>query len=538
VSESDNQDETPQEPSKARRRHPDQAPPDPPETTPEGVRIIGPDEATEAVRRGAAQQRRPPEEPRGGDRPASLPDDRPRPALRFPLDASADIHQFERPSGVPVDEQDEKPELSHWSESAPEEVPHMSPRDPYEGDDTSAWSAFAGQGPRWSDDDPEHDDVPPGPGRREPGAPVFDDFAEPSPGRSVFDDPAAQRGGPANTRYPDPYYETAYERRTHDDYAGGERYVDDDYDDSYADSYSDVEADPSEMPPPAAAERSRVTGPRASLASRDRDMRVAVGVGVGLGAAAVILFQFGPPATMVLVVAVLGLASLEYFTATQRAGFDPLMPVGLTATVGAVLAAYHYGEPALPLVIALAVAVCLVWYLVNAGGERPVANVGVTLLGICWVGLLGAYAGLLLAAPNGISLLVAAIVPTIGYDVGALFVGRSAGSRPLSPASPNKTIEGLAGGVVLAVVSGLLLGLLGPVPFDGLADGFKIGLVVAVAAPLGDLTQSLLKRDLGIKDMGTILPGHGGLLDRFDSILFVLPAIWYLSLVVDPQFFF
>lgn len=535
--------ETPNEPSEGRRRrHRDEAPPDLSETTPEGVRIIGPDEASEAVRRGAAESRRPPEEPRGGDRPAPPPEDRPRPALRFPLDASADMDQFERPSAVPVDEEDERPELSHWAESAPEEVPNMSPRDPYEGDDTTAWSAFAGEGPRWSDDDPEHDDAPPGPRPRQTdprmpsGPPVFDEYAEPSPGRSVFDEPVEQRrGGQADTRDADPYYDTVYER-TQDEYAARDRYVDDDDDDSYADSYSDVEADPSRMPPPAASERSRVRRPR-SRASRDRDMRVAVAVGVGLGAAALILFQFGPPATMVLVVAVLGLASLEYFTATQRAGFDPLMPVGLTATVGAVLAAYHYGEPALPLVIALAVAVCLVWYLVNAGGERPVANVGVTLLGICWVGLLGAYAGLLLAAPNGISMLVAAVIPTIGYDVGALFVGRSAGSRPLSPASPNKTIEGLAGGVVLAVVSGLLLGLLGPVPFDGLADGFKIGLVVAIAAPLGDLTQSLLKRDLNIKDMGTILPGHGGLLDRFDSILFVLPAIWYLSLVVDPQFF-
>jgi phosphatidate cytidylyltransferase len=171
------------------------------------------------------------------------------------------------------------------------------------------------------------------------------------------------------------------------------------------------------------------------------------------------------------------------------------------------------------------------------------ANVGATLLGICWVGLFGSFAGLLLAmhvvddsgnvSSIGISLLVAAIVPTIGYDVGALFVGRSAGSRPLSAASPNKTIEGLVGGMVVALLTGVALGAFGPAPFDSPVEGLKIGLVAALAAPLGDLAESLIKRDLGVKDMGTLLPGHGGVLDRFDALLFVLPAIWYLARVSD-----
>jgi phosphatidate cytidylyltransferase len=261
-------------------------------------------------------------------------------------------------------------------------------------------------------------------------------------------------------------------------------------------------------------------------------MRVAIGVGVGLAVAALALFKAGPVPTMVLVIAILGVASFEYFTATQRAGFDPLMPVGVVATIGAVIAAYNYGESAILLVLVLSVAVCTVWYLVGAGGERPMANVGATLLGICWVGLFGSFAGLLLSAPNGIALLLAALVPTIGYDIGALFVGRSAGSRPLSAASPSKTVEGLVGGMVLAVVGGLVIGQI-VAPFDGLTDGLKIGLVAALAAPLGDLSESLIKRDLGIKDMGSLLPGHGGVLDRFDALLFVLPAIWYLSRVTD-----
>jgi len=214
------------------------------------------------------------------------------------------------------------------------------------------------------------------------------------------------------------------------------------------------------------------------------------------------------------------------------------MPVGVATAAGLPIAAYNYGEGAIPLVLVLAVAVSFLWYLVNAGGERPVANIGVTLLGIGWIGLFGSFAALLLSDPvgdNGVALLLAAVLPTIGYDVGALFVGRSAGSRPLSAASPNKTVEGLAGGMLLAVVVAVLFSVVagGVHPFDGWQEGLKVGVLVALVAPLGDLSESLVKRDLGIKDMGSIMPGHGGLLDRFDALLFVLPAVWYLTVVSD-----
>lgn len=424
----------------------------------------------------------------------------------------------------------------------------MSPHDPYEGDEGDTWSAFGGAGPRWRDDEPG--EGPAAPGRRPPrpsqqGEPlVFDDYQEPSSGRSVFD------GGPApghvQDAYEDDYRDRGYEDRGYSDRGYGDRMTGTQFDTSYDDSYAD-DSYTATVPDPGSAEMPRedVPGPTrarpkatrrqpppAPSKGGDRDMGKAVMVAGGLVAVALVLFQIDPLAVALLVTGLLGVASLEYFTATQRAGFDPLMPVGVATTVAMPLTAYYYGEQALPLVLVLALAVCLVWYLVGAGGERPMANVGATLLGICWIGLLGAFAGLLLSAPNGEALLVAAIVPTIGYDTGALFVGRSAGSRPLSAASPNKTREGLLGGMVLAVVAGALLGLVGPHPFD-LTEGLTIGVVAALVVPLGDLSESLLKRDLGIKDMGTVLPGHGGVLDRFDGLLFALPAIWYLARVAD-----
>ena len=132
---------------------------------------------------------------------------------------------------------------------------------------------------------------------------------------------------------------------------------------------------------------------------------------------------------------------------------------------------------------------------------------------------------------------LAAIIVTIGYDVGAFFAGRSFGRTPLTSVSPNKTVEGLFGGAVASlIVAVVVFGMLEVIaPFGDKAAGggftaaVLLGLVGAIVAPLGDLGESLIKRDLGIKDMGSILPGHGGFLDRFDALLFVLPAVYYLA---------
>ena len=122
-----------------------------------------------------------------------------------------------------------------------------------------------------------------------------------------------------------------------------------------------------------------------------------------------------------------------------------------------------------------------------------------------------------------------AVVAAVFYDVGGFAVGSRLGRRPLSAVSPNKTVEGLVAGVVasfLAVlVTAVVLGF-GPFSFR---HAFVFGLLCAIAAPIGDLSESLVKRDLGIKDMGSLLPAHGGVLDRFDALLFVLPTAYALA---------
>ncbi len=238
-----------------------------------------------------------------------------------------------------------------------------------------------------------------------------------------------------------------------------------------------------------------------------------------------------------LVTILIVVAAAEYYNALQLAGHQPATLLGLAATGGLLLAAYNYGYAAYPVVLFLTVVFGLVWYLVGVQEERPVLNLGATMLGIAWVGGLGSFAALILATDGfGAPMLVAAVIATVGYDVGGFFIGRQFGQNPLSAVSPNKTVEGLVGGMLSAIVVTTLVvgnGLFSSYGgFEGIANAALLGLAAAFLAPLGDLSESLIKRDLGVKDMGAVLPGHGGLLDRFDALLFVLPTTYFMALLL------
>jgi phosphatidate cytidylyltransferase len=117
----------------------------------------------------------------------------------------------------------------------------------------------------------------------------------------------------------------------------------------------------------------------------------------------------------------------------------------------------------------------------------------------------------------------------VAADVVAYVIGSRIGSRRLAPwVSPSKTVEGVIAGGVAALVVGAIVGH-EVAPWGGFKHGLLLGLVIAVLAPMGDLFESMVKRDLAVKDSGSALPGHGGLLDRFDSMLIVLPAVYYLA---------
>ena len=503
----------------------------------EGVRIIGAEEAAEALERGDVAQRRSGDQPRYGDRPDAPQSDGPRPILRFPLGSSSDPRDIERPAVASTDPVSEPVELPHWTEPPTGQVPQILPDQPGEpGGDSDDWTSFATSTPRWRDD-----------ARSFEGAEGFDDMAA----WAEAEDDAPL--GALDDR----------ERPTHDDYftfadldedaTTGTRSVfaeDRGFPDDWADDPVAVEAEADEAPyaPPAPRRRRPAASARSRAADGDdyrpqrtarppgggdRDMGQAAIVGVVLLGVALVLFRMGPTAAMVLVTAVVGLAAAELFGVLRQAGYTPLPLAGIAGSVGLVLGAYNNGTAVLPAILFLTTAVCLLHYLVGAADEAPVMNVGVTMLGVLWVGLFGSFAALMLGLGDpGVGILLAAIIGTISYDIGGLIIGRNAGSKPLSAASPNKTVEGLIGGMVAAaVVVAFVSTIIGFGPISGFAEGLLVGVVIALAAPLGDLCESLIKRDLGVKDMGSILPGHGGVLDRFDAMLFVLPAVYLLATV-------
>ncbi len=295
-------------------------------------------------------------------------------------------------------------------------------------------------------------------------------------------------------------------------------------------------------PRPLAGARRRLApaaGGRAPLGRFDddggapQDLGSRVAVGAGLGLLAIACYAIGAKALLALAAIGLVAAAGETFSMLRRSsGFRPATLIGLLATIGLVLGAWWKGVDALPLVLAVTLAATMVWYLLGISDARPLANVMATLTTVAWVGLLGSFGALLLRAPHGKGLFFTALVTAVLADVVAFFGGRAFGSHRLAPqVSPGKTVEGLVAGGVAALVVGAVLGHLIP-GWGGFKHGVLLGLVVAVFAPIGDLFESLIKRDLDVKDSGHTLAGHGGLLDRFDSLLLVLPASYYLAVAL------
>ena len=491
----------------------------------EGVRIIGADEAARALEQGQAAGRRPNDAPRFGDVPRRP--EGPRPAQRFPLPESVDPAAVRRPplaeseqQPTPGDEARSAPaagpaagpvrpasepgkggwpdtgsvEMPHWTEPPTGEVPRiLENEEPVSGQE--AWSSYAGRGPRWRDSEA--------------------DWAE-SDFEGLSLDDAQGRIGALDTS-----------RTEHSDLFS--------FDEPQA--VPEPEPAPPPDPAPTTIRTRREPQPPApdtssSSSSDGRDVKMAVGVGAGLLAVSLALFMAGPAFALGLAAVVVTLAAVELYDVLRRAGYRPATLLGLVATFSIMIATYAKGEIAIPLVLGLTTLATFCWYLFGVVQARATVNMAVTLFGFLWVGLLGSFAALLLKFPDreGIAFLLGAVVATVANDVGAWFFGSRMGTRPLmADISPNKTVEGVAGGGATAVmVSLVVLGAFPGVHPWTVGTAALLGLVVWAVGTLGDLCESMVKRDLGIKDMGTLLPGHGGVLDRFDAMLFALPATYYL----------
>lgn len=278
-------------------------------------------------------------------------------------------------------------------------------------------------------------------------------------------------------------------------------------------------------------------GPDVMHRGPGRNVQLAFATGILLAALAVAAIAIGEAPFAILAGLIVLVAQGELYFALQKRHYQPATALGLVAGALVLAAGYLRGEAAMLAVAALGVFASFLWYMtVPEGHRRNVAsNVGLTVLGIVWIPLLAGYVFALLQHPDGRALVLSALGLTVAYDASAFAVGYFWGSRPLAATiSPKKSWEGAIGAtlVVVALAIGVVaasVDLLETIP-----RAVGLALVVAVFAPLGDLAESLVKRDLQIKDMGGVLPGHGGVLDRIDAMLFVAPAAsLYLRLILS-----
>jgi phosphatidate cytidylyltransferase len=234
----------------------------------------------------------------------------------------------------------------------------------------------------------------------------------------------------------------------------------------------------------------------------------------------------GGPLYVAVAAALLALGAFEIYHAARLRASDPLALCGMAA-VAAMAAAAHVRPEARSAALTALVMATLAIQVVRAEIASGFARWAEVVGGAAYVGLLGSYLVALRFLPEGRGWVLLMIFTTFATDTGAFFVGRAIGRRKLAPrVSPGKTVAGAAGGLAAgagaAVALNVVLGL-GAHP----AAMLLLGVAVVVAAEFGDLGESLLKRALGVKDMGHIFPGHGGVLDRLDSVLFAAPVVYY-----------
>ncbi len=233
-----------------------------------------------------------------------------------------------------------------------------------------------------------------------------------------------------------------------------------------------------------------------------------------------------------LLVGVLAVIALGEFYATLRAaGYVPLALFGFLGAAGTLAGAWFSDAPltAISVAVGTTLVAVIFWYAL-VPRKHPLENASLTILGVLWISGLLAFAMPIIRSPRSQQLIIALVLLTALFDAASYFAGRSFGRVLLAQRlSPHKTVEGLLGGVVVTFAAAL--GLSSISWFDiGVGGALWTAGVVSVFAPLGDLAESLVKRALGVKDMGAILPGHGGVIDRLDAYLFTIPVGYVLFL--------
>jgi phosphatidate cytidylyltransferase len=274
-----------------------------------------------------------------------------------------------------------------------------------------------------------------------------------------------------------------------------------------------------------------------------RDLPAALTVGLALAATVVLTLLYWHWGFVLLVTAMLTLGTIELHDALKRIGMNsaviPIVAGTVAVICGSYAAATQEGIGALPWhsvllgFLGATTLAALIWRM-PGGAAGYVKDAAASLFTIGYIPLLGSFTGLVLASPNGAAKMATILLVVMGTDTGGYAVGARLGRHPMAPQiSPKKTWEGLAGSVALAGAVGV------PLTVWWLDAPWWVGLLLALAivaaGTCGDLIESLVKRDVGIKDMSSFLPGHGGAMDRLDSILVAAPVAWLILYLLVPN---
>jgi phosphatidate cytidylyltransferase len=264
--------------------------------------------------------------------------------------------------------------------------------------------------------------------------------------------------------------------------------------------------------------------------SRARRALVKTAYGAIVGGIAIACLIIGPATLFAFLLVLAVVAAGEMFHLARSRGLRPVPLVGFAGVIALLSVAYARGARApawFPAVLAAVVGSALLAFMPRRDREGAAAGIAATLFAVVYVGLLGAYVVALRRSPDGFRLVLTFGLMAVLHDVGAFFTGTAVGRHPLARAmSPKKTWAGWAGGTAVTIaVAAIAATRLDP-PFTW-PTALVLAALVSAAAPLGDLCESMLKRDIGAKDTGSFLPEHGGVLDVIDSVLFAAPVFFY-----------
>jgi phosphatidate cytidylyltransferase len=264
-----------------------------------------------------------------------------------------------------------------------------------------------------------------------------------------------------------------------------------------------------------------------------RNLPVAAAIGLVLGGL-VIITLFTVKATFLAYVgAIVAMALWELRQALLERGISlPLIPIAAGGAAMFTLA-YWYGAQAALAALAGTAVVLMAWRL-PGGATGYLRDLTASVFALVYLPMLGVFVALMLSMPEGARRALLFVVLTVSSDVGGYFAGILIGRHPMAPViSPKKTWEGLAGSTAACLAAGAIAL---PLLLHGhVWQGLILGVAAVAAATLGDLVESMIKRDLEIKDMGSVFPGHGGALDRIDSLLVMAPVAWLLLKVFVPH---